>query len=80
MPPSKRKRSVRSLSTSVIVMATPRFRKASSRRRLVRMSHSKVSQVKIVLSGRNETRVPVWVEVPISWSSVTGTPRSKRWW
>ena len=33
-------------------------------------------QEKIVLSGWKVTRVPVCVEVPISWSPVTGTPRS----
>ena len=80
IPPLKRNVSSRAGSSWEKWISTPPLRKASSRSRLARMSHSKCSVVKIWLSGKNVTLVPVPLVFPMIYRPVAGWPRSKRWW
>jgi len=54
----------------------PRFRNASSRRRLLSVSNEKVVSSKIAADGLNRMIVPVFLVVPVGVSGPVGTPFS----
>ncbi|KYF81548.1 hypothetical protein BE17_31475 [Sorangium cellulosum] len=57
-------------------MTSPAFRKASSRRRLARMSKLNSTVLKMTGSGLKEIFVPVLSVTPIALSGAFGTPRA----
>src|SRR3990170_3306322 len=64
------------LLSSSIVMRTPLFKKASSRRRWERISKLKSRLSKIFESGRKVIRVPLSFDLPTSLSGPWGSPRA----
>ena len=76
MPPLYRNVWLRVSRSSSMTIFSPRFRNASSRRRLLSVSKEKVVSSKILVSGLNRMIVPVFLVVPVGDSGPAGTPRS----
>ena len=66
-----------STRSSLREISMPGLRKANSRRRLARMSNlNSVVMVKMVASGLKVMRVPVCLDLPMTWSFWVVMPRS----